>query len=184
MPNGSAGSENREEEFLRLFARAQRRIHAYILALVFDANTAADLLQEVNIVLWRKFDQYEEGTNFFAWAREIARLSVLRHRQANAGRIPSLDPQLLDELADRFADATSLDADDRRRDALERCLQKLSDADRELILSRYAPGASVAGIAQRSQRTVNSVSQSLRRIRNVLAECVARTLRAEEQLSS
>jgi RNA polymerase sigma-70 factor (ECF subfamily) len=184
MPNGSSDSETREEEFLHLFTRAQRQIQAYILALVFDPNTAADLLQEVNIVLWRKFDQYEEGTSCFAWAREIARLSVLRHRRASAGQIPSLDPLLLDELADRFADTYSLNADDRRRDALEKCLQKLSDADRDLILSRYAPGASVSAIARRSQRSVNSVSQSLRRIRSLLADCVLRTLRAEEQLSS
>jgi RNA polymerase sigma-70 factor (ECF subfamily) len=181
MANEPAVRENREDEFLRLFARAQRRIHAYILALVFDANSAADLLQEVNIVLWRKFDQYQSGTNFFAWAREIARLSVLRHRQTTAARIVTLDPQVLDELADRFADATPLGDDDRRSDALSACLQKLGDADRDLILARYRPGASVKGIAERSERTVNSVSQSLSRIRRLLAECVARTLRAEEQ---
>jgi DNA-directed RNA polymerase specialized sigma24 family protein len=57
----------------------------------------------------------------------------------------------------------------------------LGDADRDLILARYLPGASVQGIAERTQRTANSVSQSLRRIRHFLAVCVARTLRAEEQ---
>lgn len=181
MSNKSLCPEGREEEFLRLFACAQRRIHAYILALVFDVNTAADLLQEVNIVLWRKFDQYESGTNFFAWAREIARLSVLRYRQASAGRIATLDPELLEQLADRFADATPLGVDDQRREALESCLKKLKDADRDLILARYLPGATVIKIAERNQRTVNSVSQSLRRIRRLLAECVARSIRAEEQ---
>lgn len=181
MQSGSTGPENREDEFLRLFVSAQRRIHAYILALVFDASTAADLLQEVNIVLWRKFDQFQSGTNFFAWAREIARLSVLRHRQTNASRIPTLDPQLLEELAERFADTTPLGDGDTRHDALDQCLKKLADADRDLILARYLPGASVKGIAERTQRTANSVSQSLRRIRSFLAACVARTLRADEQ---
>ena len=181
MANKPSVPGNREDEFLRLFARAQRRIHAYILALVFDVNSAADLLQEVNIVLWRKFDQYQSGTNFFAWAREIARLSVLRHRQTTAARIVTLDPQVLDELADRFADATPLGGDDRRSEALDACLQKLGDADRDLILARYRPGASVKAIAERTERTVNSVSQSLCRIRRLLAECVARKLRVEEQ---
>ena len=181
MADESVEAESREDEFLRLFACAQRRIHAYIFALVFDFNTAADLLQEVNIVLWRKFDQYEGGTNFFAWAREIARLSVLRHRQASAGRIATLDPQLLEQLADRFADSTPTELDDRRHEALEACLKKLRNSDRELILARYLPGATVVAIAERHERTVNSVSQSLRRIRLVLSECVARTLRIEEQ---
>src|SRR5262245_42529704 len=176
---------NREDEFLRLFVQAQRRIHAYILALVFDVNTAADLLQEVNIVLWRKFDQYERGTNFFAWAREIARLAVLRHRQASAGRIVMLDPQVLDELADRFAEATTLGSDEaNRRVALDSCLSKLSEGDRDLILARYRPGASVKAIAERTERTVNGVSQSLRRIRIWLAECIDRNLRTEERAAS
>lgn len=177
IPNAA----DRGEEFLRLFAQAQRRIHAYILALVYDTNTAADLLQEVNIVLWRKFDQYQAGTNFFAWAREIARFAVLRHRQINAGRIVMLDPQVLDELADRFADTMPPNDEDCRRQALDTCLQKLAEADRELILARYRPGASVKAIAERAERTVNSVSQSLSRIRRVLAECVERTVHAEEQ---
>jgi RNA polymerase sigma-70 factor, ECF subfamily len=181
MSKDSLTGENREDEFLLLFAQAQRRLHAYILALVFEPNSAADLLQEVNIVLWRKFGEFQSGTNFFAWAREIARLAVLRHRQRSTGRIVTLDPQLLDELADRFADAIQTGNENRRAEALDSCLEKLAEGDRNLILARYKPGASVKAIAERADRTVNSVSQSLRRIRRALAECVERALRVEDQ---
>jgi len=174
--------ETREDEFLRLFARSQRGLHAYILALVFDPNTAADLLQETNIVLWRKFEQYERGSNFFAWAREIARLSVLRHRRTNSRRIATLDPHLLEELAERFSQWP--EPTGRDQEALSGCLDKLKDTDRELIVARYRPGATVGGMAARLGRPENSVSQSLCRIRRVLAECVERTLRAEERMSA
>jgi RNA polymerase sigma-70 factor (ECF subfamily) len=176
---GDRSDDSREVEFLRLFAKSQRGLHAYILALVFDPNTAADLLQETNIVLWRKFDLYEQGTNFFAWAREIARLSVLRHRRTSSRRIATLDPHLLEELAERFSECP--EPTGRDKEVLSGCLEKLKDADRELIVARYRPGASVAGIAVRLGRPENSVSQSLCRIRRALAECVERTLRAEER---
>ena len=171
--------DSREEEFLRLFAQAQRPLHAYILALVFDHNTAADLLQEVNIVLWRKFDQYQLGTSFFAWAREIARLSVLRHRQASSGKIATLDPHVLEDFATRFSE--DVNESDGRRDALNSCLKKLRPVDQELVLSRYRDGATVTSIAQQLGRTVNGVSQSLGRIRHLLAECIERMMRSEER---
>lgn len=180
MPDEQPSPRSREDEFLQLFARSQRGLHAYILALVFDPNTAADLLQETNIVLWRKFGQYESGSSFFAWAREIARLSVLRHRRTSSRRIATLDPHLLEELAERLSD--NVESADRDRQVLDDCLKKLRDKDRELIVGRYRTGATVGGMAVRLGRSENSVSQSLCRIRRALAECVQRTLKAEERL--
>lgn len=171
----------REHEFLQLFTRSQRSLHAYILAYVHDPNTAADLLQETNIVLWQKFDQFESGTNFFAWAREIARLSVIRHRRTSARRIGTLDPHLLEELAFRASELASTNIDDR--EILKVCLRKLKEKDRELISARYRPGASVGKMAILLGRTENSVSQSLCRIRRSLAECVERSLRAQQSVS-
>ncbi|TWT77259.1 RNA polymerase sigma factor [Posidoniimonas polymericola] len=173
------GSESRDEEFLQLFAQSQRALHAYLIALVFDPNTAADLLQETNIVLWRKFDHYESGTNFFAWAREVARLTVLRHRRTSSRRIATLDPQLLEELAGRFSE--SQETADTNLNVLSGCLDRLRPGDRELIVGRYAPGASVTGLAEKLGRPANSISQSLCRIRKALADCVQRQASALER---
>lgn len=166
-----------QEEFLALFASSQRSLHAYILALVLDPNVAADILQETNIVLWQKFDQFQSGTNFFAWAREIARISVLRHRQSTSSRIALVDPEVLDSLAIKLAEQAPTLIDERQ-EALDECLKKLEDSDRKLILARYEPGASVAAMAEVLTRPTNSVSQSLSRIRRSLLECTNRRLRS------
>jgi RNA polymerase sigma-70 factor (ECF subfamily) len=181
MASRTDSDDGREQEFLQLFAVAQRPLHAYIMAWVFDPNVAADLLQETNIVLWQKFDLYESGTNFLAWAREIARRAILRHRQLNSGRITTLPPDLLESMARTFSDARASEHQTRQQDALSRCLNKLTEEDRALVMARYSPGASVNGIAVRLQRTVNGVSQSLSRIRRALAECIQRSLRLEEE---
>lgn len=162
---------------MSLFAASQRPLHAYILAMVFDPDAAADILQETNIVLWQKFDQFEIGTSFLAWARGIARIGVLRHRQKTSTRIAAMDPMQLESLATCLADRVG-EGSSQRREALDVCLKKLSPADRELVLARYAPGASVASIADRLERTANSVSQSLCRIRRALLKCAERRLQS------
>lgn len=183
MAESRSSEESREEEFLRLFAVAQRPLHAYIMAWVYDPNAVADLLQETNIVLWQKFELYEPGSNFLAWAREIARRLILRHRQLNAGRIAVLPPDVLEDVAANFSRSQASEQNVRLQDALGGCLKKLNDEDRALVMARYMPGATVIGIAERLDRTVNSVSQSLRRIRRTLADCMQRSLRVDEELA-
>ena len=48
------------------------------------AADAEDVLQEANMVLWEKFDQYVPGTSFFAWACRVIRFQVLKYREKQA----------------------------------------------------------------------------------------------------
>ncbi|MCO6047126.1 sigma-70 family RNA polymerase sigma factor [Aeoliella sp. ICT_H6.2] len=168
-----------EQRFVRLFAQTQRALHAYIVALVYDPNVAADLLQETNIVLWRRFADYEEGMSFLAWARGIARRTVLNYRRSSARQIATLDPQLLEELATRLSNIAEEPIS--RLEVLNECLRKLKDTDRQLIMARYEPGNSVNSMADKLSRPVNSVSQSLSRIRRVLADCMERNVQAAQR---
>ena len=63
---------------------------------------------------------------------------------------------------------------------MQRCAERLSLSDRELIGLRYAPGATVKDIAQRLGRPANSVSKSLGRIRRTLWACINQELAAGE----
>ena len=63
-----------------------------------------------------------------------------------------------------------------RREALTQCLQKLNPEDLELVQIRYAPGQSGKGAAESIGRPINSVYQSLGRIRRALMECIRREM--------
>ena len=52
---------------MRLWVQYQSRVYAYIRALVFRRADAEDILQEVAVVLWRKYDQFEPGSRFDQW---------------------------------------------------------------------------------------------------------------------
>ena len=68
-------------DFVQLMIGCQSRLYAFIMSLVCDPEHAADILQQTNIVMWEKSDQFEPGTNFTAWTFQIARYQVLAHRQ-------------------------------------------------------------------------------------------------------
>jgi RNA polymerase sigma-70 factor (ECF subfamily) len=157
-----------------MLTQSQGRLYAYILSLLPESNTARDVLQETNVVLWRKADQFVEGTNFIAWAYSIARTMVLTsYRQRQRDR-HIFDESLVAMLADESEDS------DREPDLcsriLDECLLTLSPKQRELLTQRYGPSGSVAAIARGLGRTPASVSVTLSRLRHALVQCVRRKL--------
>lgn len=164
-----------------LFATHQRQLFLYISAILPSPADAEEALQETNIVIWKKFDQFQPdapGSDFLAWAYRIAYYQALDHRRRMARSAAAFSPQVMDKLhATAQHEAPVIDT---RRRLLDACLSKLPEADRQLIEECYAPDASVADIATESQRTATSVYRSLRRIRRALSDCVTRQIKAQE----
>jgi RNA polymerase sigma-70 factor, ECF subfamily len=162
------------EEFLTLLTASQSSVYAYIASLLPNRQQADDLLQETNMVLWRKAEEFESGTSFVAWACQVAYFNVLSHRRRKSRDRHTFGDDLFDYLAERQCER--MDEVEDRQHALRKCLEKLPAKQRELIEARYAPGASVRRLADERQTTEGALSQSLYRIRNTLLECIKRSL--------
>lgn len=168
---------SRTEEFMRLFTLHQRYVYYFIRTLVPRPEEAEEVLQRTNLVLWEKFEQFESGTNFRAWACKIARYEVFNHRAMRPfGEVLFSDALIGDLAAEALDDAELLEA---RVRALEQCRARLAPADRDLIDRRYQPGATSQTVAQQVGRPVRSVYKSLCRIRRLLLECTSRRLAQE-----
>jgi RNA polymerase sigma-70 factor (ECF subfamily) len=167
-------------EFLSRVTKAQRSLYAFLLTLVRQPADAEDILQETNVVLWQKADEFDETRDFMPWAMRIAQLQAMAYWKRQKRAPLTFDESLLTLLADE-AIAESGQLDPRRR-ALAECVQKLPDPQRELISRRYQPGASVNEMARQRGRTAKALSESLRRIRNALLECIERTLAQEARV--
>ncbi len=61
---------------------------------------AEDVLQEANLVLWRKFDQYQPGRTSLPGPAALSRYEVLKYREKRARAARLLDPDVFDQLAD------------------------------------------------------------------------------------
>lgn len=166
-----------DADFVALFTRTQRRLYLYVLAQVPVPVDAEEILQETNVVIWRKAGQFQAGTNFFAWAAQIANFEVMKFRS----RRKRDKLQFNDEFIEHIAEEALQRADEleERQAALLHCIQRLRPADRELIQQRYAPGETGKNLAEAAGRPANSVYQSLGRIRRTLWECIQRRLAAE-----
>jgi RNA polymerase sigma-70 factor, ECF subfamily len=175
--NRDEDREDRVAEFLELYSSHYPRLQFYVTALLPTANDASDVLQETSLVLWRKFDSFEIGTNFFAWACKIARFQVMKYRERQGRSARLFDTSLLEKLAVEACDERMVRGVPLQ--ALENCLGKLAEGDRTLIRRRYQPNTTVQQLASDIGRSANSVSKSLGRIRRVLLECIDRTLALE-----
>ncbi len=165
------------DEFVQLFTRTQRRLYLFILAQAPSTQDAEEILQETNLVIWNKYDQFELGTNFFAWSARIATYEVLKHRQRFRRERLRFSDEFMQTVAAEAAERG--DELEQRRVALENCIKKLRPADRDLIRQRYEPGSNGKDLAETLGRPANSVYQSLGRIRRSLLECINRRLAAE-----
>lgn len=171
MSNSEAESRKR---LMALMTRHQRRIFSYIYTLVPRRPDADDILQETSLVICEKFDEFEEGTDFVAWACQIAYWRVRYARQRFARAKVFYNQDVLDAVAKTAGEMTvELDA---RHEALQNCLQKLAPRDREFLLTRYEPGCGVSEAARRSGRTITAAYKALTRIRKVLVDCVTQQL--------
>ena len=154
--------------------RHQRRIFSYIYALVPDRYDAEDLLQETSLVICEKFDDFKEGTDFVAWACQIAYWRVRYSRQKFARSKVVFDQEIVDAVAQTASEMVE-ELDDRHV-ALGNCLQKLHPRDRDLLLVRYEPGSGVEEAAKRSGRTLQTAYKTFARLRKLLLDCVSAKL--------
>jgi RNA polymerase sigma-70 factor, ECF subfamily len=165
------------ERFAQLLATCQRRVFLYLLTLLQNAADAEEVLQETNVVLWRKFDQYEPGTSFARWACRIAYYEAMKLREKSLHRERLFSNEFVETLAHEAED--SLERLEPRHQALEGCLGKLSEKDRQMVLCRYQDQGTTQSVAEAFGRSVQGTRRALHRIRMALLACVERTLAAE-----
>ncbi|MEM9704058.1 MAG: sigma factor, partial [Planctomycetota bacterium] len=61
-----------QARFIELFAGARLAIRRTLLTYLGHAEDADDLLQETGVVLWERFDEFEQNRSFASWACGIA----------------------------------------------------------------------------------------------------------------
>lgn len=173
----SPAETERHHRFLRSFTAHEPAIRAHVRRLVPMRADADDVMQEISVVLWEKFDTFQEGGEFRAWAFGVARFEVLAWLRDRGRDRLVLDEEVVIQLAqETTADEPRLE---RQREALEQCLQKVPADQRDLIMQAYLPESRIQEVAQGSGRTVAGFYQWLHRMRRVLLDCIRRALSQE-----
>jgi len=158
-----------KQEFLRHFLSSESSLRGYILTHVRDFTVAEDLLQQSALVLWQKFEQYDPGRPFLAWALGVARLEILNAARRRPGR--SLVESDLDGLI--VGEYLRLESElPLRRQLLRSCLKRLPASMTEAVRLRYEEGFNLDQIAAQLGKSLAAVKVTLHRARISLQDCV------------
>jgi RNA polymerase sigma-70 factor (ECF subfamily) len=158
--------------------KAQPSVSAFVHSMVRDYHAAEDILQEVAVVLARKFAEYDETRPFVAWAIGIAKNKV-RSAWGRQARSPLLfDPEVTEKVATACEEmAPELDS---RTLALRHCLESIVGRSRRILGLRYEQGMKPRDIATRLGMNGNAVRAVLFRIRESLRRCIRERLSGQE----
>lgn len=176
MPAHRNGEDaHAEQAFLTRYRAVEGDLRAFVSMALVDWNQVEDVMQEVALVLWRKYPDYDPARPFGAWARGIARIALLQLHRRQRYRQSLLAPAVIEALAE----PTSTRADEETGDAdrLSHCLGLLTPAKRELVRQRFEQGLAIETLAADSGRSEAAVIKSLQRIRLALTDCMARLRR-------
>jgi len=170
------------EAFDELVDAYSARLYGYFYRLTGGHHDAEDLLQETFVRLVRTIDRYEHDGRFDAWifriATNLVRDRVRRARRAPRPpdrRSPGVDDAPLEELPDADADEPG----DRLHkaeqiDQLQQAIDRLPEAEREVILLRHFSQMSfkeVAGLMGTPLGTALArAHRGLAKLRELMAE--------------
>jgi RNA polymerase sigma-70 factor (ECF subfamily) len=164
--------KTRYNDFLMLFVPAQVTLRRYVLAHIPDFHEAEDVLQDVSLVLWNKFDQYDRTRRFDSWAFGITHRTVLRRIRDRGRRRTVLSPEVCSMVGRQLIDDVPVMND--RRSFLKSCLEELPGTQRRIVQMKYTERASLKRIAEQVGKSANAVAILLCRIRGALARCIER----------
>ena len=164
--------------FLGRFLKAERRIFAYILTLLPHRADAEDVLQQVSLIMWEKFDEQAPPEDFAAWGCRIAYFKIRDHRRTLRRCGSSSATRCSIGWRSPSPTARRLRLDERH-EAMFRCLEKLHRRDREVLAERFKEGATARSAAECVGLSVDAFYKALAQDRRLLDECVTRTLAAE-----
>ena len=164
--------------FFSLYDSVHLRLYSFLLLLVHNQSDAEDILQETASTMWQKFDEFEEGTNFGAWAVSIAHYKALEFMKKNKRSRMVFKEEYYDQIS-THARQSNEDLGDRIQ-VMKQCLSKLSDKDKKLLVMRYKKNIPLKRISKMTGRSSSGICQSFSRIIALLRSCVSRRLAARE----
>lgn len=162
------------EVFVQQLAECQGRMFGYIYSMLGEHSRAMDVVQETNLALWRKKDEFREGAPFMPWALAIARFQVLAHVRDQGRDKCLLDSELVAALSEEIEQ--QVDQIESMRIALRQCMSDLPREKIEMIKSRYYRSMTIAEIASAMGRQADAVKVALLRLRRALADCMHRKM--------
>ncbi len=159
--------------FAALYRQTNAKLYGVIARILVRSDLAGEVLQEVYVRIWRKAGDFDSAKGSpIAWMATIARNRALDEARR-------VKPLALEDMPDSFEpqaeEVDPLAARDRseRLTALMRCLSRLDEEKRQIVLLAYYRGFSREALAKRFARPVPTIKTWLHRSLAQLKDCLS-----------
>ncbi len=162
-----------EEAFRQVLAN-RTVILVCVRAIVRDPHLVEDTLSDVTMEIVRSWDKFDQSRPFAPWARGVARRVALTNLRKAGRMIATLDDEVIELLG---ADLDARGGESRfeqYKERLNKCLSKLSDNARRLVVARYFDDRTYDELAATEKRSNGALYVAFTRIHQSLARCLKR----------
>jgi RNA polymerase sigma-70 factor (ECF subfamily) len=165
----------REDSFEELVRRYQRPITAYVYRMTNNYDAALDVAQEIFIKVYNSRARYKTEFKFSTWIYKIAHNAAIDHLRRNSNGECSLDLEIEDETFERPIESSLASPEVERersewRGEIQKVVQRLPAAYRELILLRHSQDLSYDEIAEITNLPLGTVKNRLFRARELMRD--------------
>ena len=169
---------NTDKLFVKLLAKNERHIRSFVRSTGMDWNATDEISQSVALIMWKKWKQFEVGSDFMKWARSIARFEILKYRRNLSRNRLVFNKDLIELLAKTSED---LEADLSNHDyteSLQLCINRLPQKSKKIIEAVYQGEKTIKQIAEEIGKSATSLYKTVDRIRKKLKFCIESRLSA------
>jgi RNA polymerase sigma-70 factor (ECF subfamily) len=169
---------NTDKLFVKLLARNERHIRSFVRSTGMDWNATEEISQSVALIMWKKWKQFEVGSDFMKWARSIARFEILKYRRGVSRDRLVFNEELIELLANS---SEAMEAELSSQDyieSLQLCIDRLPEKSKKIIEVVYQSEKTIKQIAEEIGKSPTSLYKTVDRIRKKLKSCLERRLSA------
>ena len=168
----SAAAAGDQAAWRAIVERCAPRVHAVVRSQCRDDDLAEEIVQSAFCTVVQKLADYEEGGRFEAWLLRIAMNRLRDEMRRRARQATPTEATTLVGLAGGADDAASNEGAPMTDGRLLEALQRLSEADREIIHLRHVGGLSFKEISEALEAPIGTLlarhHRALRKLRQLL----------------
>ncbi len=161
-----------QQWFEQAYLAVRPKLRAFIRSVIFSAEDAEDVLQEVAAIAWEKIEKLRSKEQFQPWLFGIAKNRVMKYcTKISKQRSRSLSPEAMEALWSERAVSVEV-SQEPLLDALQNCLSKLSAENQSILLERHQPSVTNRMIAEKHGFSESKTSRLMNTLYADLMKCI------------
>lgn len=151
-------------------SKIQSRLFAFILSAVFNKDDAKDILQEVNLILCKKQNEFDPNLGELShWAFAICRYQIMAFKTKKGRSKLTFSNELTESILDEQQNL--LEEFDIHKKALDICYTQLPSHMTEISRLWFKEEKSMKEISKTVGRSMGAISSTIHRLRLHLIKC-------------